>query len=444
MTNIAAQPDPRLLKLSSALLLEQSLRAKTRLGELGRGLVDDTAQIHGHDLAFLLVARAGTYRLAAATAVADPDRTGPLGQWLEKRIATLQPVSRKAAPHVAELEPPAEDWAAGLPRHCLLLPLPRPGGHGNAGVLLLLRAQPWQDSERLLAEPLADCYGHALWMLRHRLPGLTLDRRRAAAIVATVLLLALLPVRLDTLAPAEIAAVDAIPITAPFDGIVADIPVRPYQTVHEGDTLVVFDPQELAMKRDVALRSLDVAEAELNSLRNQAFLDMDSKAKLAVAEQKVALERENAAYSQERFERHRLTASVDGVVVYDDRFNWKGKPVQTGQAVMTLAKPEHQELHIDLPVSGLIPTHDGAEVKLFLDMDPSTAIAAKLHRLGIEARPSPAGGLAYRYVATMEDGHGASLQLGARGTAKIYGERVTLAYYLFRRPLAALRQFLGV
>jgi len=394
MTNIAAQPDPRLLKLSSALLLEQSLRAKTRLGELGRGLVDDTAQIHGHDLAFLLVARAGTYRLAAATAVADPDRTGPLGQWLEKRIATLQPVSRKAAPHVAE--------------------------------------------------PLADCYGHALWMLRHRLPDLTLDRRRAAAIVATVLLLALLPVRLDTLAPAEIAAVDAIPITAPFDGIVADIPVRPYQTVHEGDTLVVFDPQELAMKRDVALRSLDVAEAELNSLRNQAFLDMDSKAKLAVAEQKVALERENAAYSQERFERHRLTASVDGVVVYDDRFNWKGKPVQTGQAVMTLAKPEHQELHIDLPVSGLIPTHDGAEVKLFLDMDPSTAIAAKLHRLGIEARPSPAGGLAYRYVATMEDGHGASLQLGARGTAKIYGERVTLAYYLFRRPLAALRQFLGV
>lgn len=443
MTTVAAPPDPRLFRLSSALLLEQSLRAKTRSSELCRALVDDTAQIHGHELAFLLIARAGAYRLAAATAVADPDRTGPLGQWLEKRVATLQPVRQTATPYVVELEPPAEDWASGLPGHCLLLPLPRPGGHGNAGVLVLLRGQSWQDPERLLAEPLADCYGHALWTLRHRLPDVaTLGGRRAIAIAAAVLLVALLPVHLDTLAPGEVAAVDTVPVTAPFDGVIADIPVRPYQAVRAGETLVVFDAQELAMKRDVALRSLDVAEAELTSLRNQAFLDMDSKAKLAVAEQKVALERENAAYAQERFERHRLVAATDGVVIFDDRFNWRGKPAQTGQAVMTLAKPEHKELHIDLPVAGLIPTRVGAEVKLFLDMDPSTAIPARLHRLGIEARPTPAGGLAYRYVAVLEDG--ARLQLGARGTAKIYGERVSLAYYLFRRPLAALRQFLGI
>lgn len=442
---MTGQPDPRLLKLSSALLLEQSLRAKTRFGELCHALVNDTAQVHGHELAFLLIARAGSYRLVAATAVADPDRTGPLGQWLEKRMAALAPPAKVALPACPDLALPAEDWAAALPPHALLLPLPKPGSHGLAGVLLLLRGQPWQDPDRLLAEPLADCYGHALWTLRHRLPDFAaLDRRRAAAIGAAVLLAALLPVRLDTLAPAEVAAVESIPVTAPFDGIVADIPVRPYQSVREGDALVVFDPQELAMKRDVALRSLDVAEAELTSLRNQAFLDGDSKAKLAVAEQKVALERENAAYARERFARHRLTASADGVVVYDDRYNWKGKPVQTGQAVMTLAKPEHKELHIDLPVAGLIPTHEGAEVRLFLDMDPSTAIPAKLHRLGVEARPSPAGGLAYRYVAVLDDGKGAALQLGARGTAKLYGERVTLAYYLFRRPLAAVRQFLGV
>jgi hypothetical protein len=445
MTNVTAQPDPRLLKLSSALLLEQALRSKTRAGELCHALVNDTAQIHGHELAFLLVARGGSYRLTAATAVADPDRSGPLGQWLEKRGAALQPVARAAVPFVAELESPAEDWASGLPRHCLVLPLPKPGGHGNAGVLLLLRAQPWQDAERLLAEPLADCYGHALWTLRHRLPDLsTLNRRRTIAIATALILAGLIPVRLDTLAPAEVAAIDAIPVTAPFDGIVADIPVRPYQLVHQGDALVVFDTHELAMKRDVALRSLDVSEAELSSLRNQAFLDPDSKAKLAVAEQKVALEKENASYAQERFERHRLIAEADGLVVYDDRFNWKGKPVQTGQAIMTLAKPERKELHIDLPVAGLIPTREGAEVKLFLDMDPTTAIPATLHRLGVEARPSPAGALAYRYVAVLEVGTGDGLQLGARGTAKVYGERVSLAYYLFRRPLAALRQFFGL
>jgi hypothetical protein len=438
-----AQPDPRLLRLSSALLLEQSLRTKTRFSELCHALVNDTAQLHGHELAFLLVARMGGYRLVAATAVADPDRSGPLGQWLEKTIAAVQPPNSAGAPHCPDLPWPADDWAAALPRHALLLPLPKPGGHGNAGILLLLRSQPWPDSDRLLAEPLAGCYGHALWALHGHLPDFgALNRRRAAGIAAAIVLAALVPVRLDTLAPAEVAPVDPIVVTAPFDGIVADVPVRPYQAVKRGDPLVLFDTQELAMKRDVALRSLDVAEAELSSLRNQSFLDMDSKAKVAVAEQKVALERENAAYAQQRYERHRLTAASDGVVAYDDRFNWRGKPVQTGQAIMTLAKPGHTELHIDLPVGGLIPTHEGADVKLFLDMDPSSAVPAKLHRLGVEARPSAAGGLAYRYVAVVENG-GAGLQLGAHGTAKIYGERVTLAYYLFRRPLAALRQFIG-
>jgi hypothetical protein len=30
-----------------------------------------------------------------------------------------------------------------------------------------------------------------------------------------------------------------------------------------------------------------------------------------------------------------------------------------------------------------------------------------------------------------------------KGTAKVYGERVSLFYYLLRRPLAAARQFVG-
>jgi len=35
-------------------------------------------------------------------------------------------------------------------------------------------------------------------------------------------------------------------------------------------------------------------------------------------------------------------------------------------------------------------------------------------------------------------------RIGLRGTAKLYGEKVSLAYYLLRRPITFVRQHLGI
>ena len=35
-------------------------------------------------------------------------------------------------------------------------------------------------------------------------------------------------------------------------------------------------------------------------------------------------------------------------------------------------------------------------------------------------------------------------RIGLRGTAKIYGSRVTLFYYLFRKPITFVRQLIGI
>lgn len=436
-------PDPKLLRLSAALLVEQAVRNRIRPAELNQELVNGTARVHGHELALLCVWRAQGYRLAAATTVNQVDRTGPLAQWAEGLARRLEDDPSVRLLTDDQLARPDADWAAGLPPYWMALPLRAPSGRVE-GLLALARRQPWQDADRLLAEPLANCYGHALWAVRHRLPDLpSPTRRQWAAAGIGLVLMALVPVRLDTLAPAEIVPADPIPVTAPFDGIVTEVPVRPYQAVKAEDVLVAFDPRELAMKRDVAAKALDVAEAELASLRNQAFLDPDSKNRIAVAESKVAMEREALNHAEQRFQRHRVRAPADGVVIYDDRLSWKGRPVSTGQALMTLADPARPELRIDVPVAGLIPSHEGAEVRLFLDMDPSRPISAQLVRVGYEARPVPGGGLAYRFVARFAEDAG-TLQLGARGTAKLYGESVSLGYYLIRRPWAGLRQFLGV
>ena len=55
---------------------------------------------------------------------------------------------------------------------------------------------------------------------------------------------------------------------------------------------------------------------------------------------------------------------------------------------------------------------------------------------------SPDGVASYRLRAVF-DGPQEQARIGLRGTAKIYGERVLLGYYLLRRPLATLREWTG-
>lgn len=447
MRAVPAATDPRLVQLSNALLLEQEVREKRRLPDLAACLVNETARVHGHDMAILLVGEGGRFRFTAASGVSRVERNGPFARWIEDLADRRHAAGAEAA--VAALDRsslgvPEADWAAWVADHWLWLPLPHPGG-GLAGVLVLLRRTAWAERDRLLAEPLAGCYGHALASLPRGL-ALHLGRlpRRAWAGGALGLaLLGFVPVPLTTLAPAEVVASDPVPVTAPFNGVVAELAVRSYAEVKAGDLLLRFDADELTMQRDVAARALDIAEAELATLRNQAYLDPSSKAKLSIQEKRVDLARDALSHAETRLARHRVTAPRDGVVLFDDRFSWKGRPVATGQRLMTLAAPERKELRIDLPPAAMVPLAEGARVKLFLDMDPSHPHEASLVRLGHEALPMPGGGLAYRFVARFGDPAG-SLPLGARGTARLHGETVSLGYYLFRRPFAALRQTLGL
>ena len=52
--------------------------------------------------------------------------------------------------------------------------------------------------------------------------------------------------------------------------------------------------------------------------------------------------------------------------------------------------------------------------------------------------------MAYRVTAELARDDSAKPRIGSRGTAKLYGPNVPLAFYLFRRPFAVARQWLGL
>jgi hypothetical protein len=61
-----------------------------------------------------------------------------------------------------------------------------------------------------------------------------------------------------------------------------------------------------------------------------------------------------------------------------------------------------------------------------------------------QARVRDGQPLAFRLVATIEGPRPEAARLGVRGTAQVLSDRAPLAFYLLRKPIAALRQWAGV
>ena len=77
-----------------------------------------------------------------------------------------------------------------------------------------------------------------------------------------------------------------------------------------------------------------------------------------------------------------------------------------------------------------------------VEINPIKPLKGKLKRASYQSSLSPEEVLSYQISASFE---GEEIpRIGLRGTAKIYGSRVTLFYYLFRKPITFVRQLIGV
>ena len=389
-------------------------------------------------------------KIIAFSGAAIVERNAPMTLWLNRLFGRIgaAPVDTPQTVEAADLPVKfAEDWGEWLPAHALQLPLTVDKTH-TLGTLLLARDQPWNDGERHLLQELADGYAHAWSGLlgRRRYSPLEWLRGRRTrvklGIAAALCLILLLPVRLSALAPAEVVPFKPTIVRAPLDGVVDHFLVEPNASVTAGQPLLDLDTRAIQNKLDVAGKALAVAEAEYRQAAQEAVFDDKSRVKLAILKGRMDERRADVAYAQSMLDRIHVTATRAGLALFDDPNDWIGRPVTIGERLLEIADPGQAELEIWLPVADAITLKPGADVEFFLNVSPGAPLKAKLRLASYEATPSPANLLGYRLKATLED-QSTLPRIGLGGTAKIYGERVTLFYYLARRPLAAARQFLG-
>ncbi|MBF0188971.1 MAG: HlyD family efflux transporter periplasmic adaptor subunit, partial [Magnetococcales bacterium] len=248
---------------------------------------------------------------------------------------------------------------------------------------------------------------------------------------------------LSVMANASVTARDPLVISTPLEGVVRTFHVTPNQRVEADTPLFSLDDVLLRSRHEAALKALEARRADFLRAKRKGFSRAESKAEAALLEKRMALDAAEVRYTREQLNRVTVRASRAGVTIFDDPNDWLGRPVTVGEKVMLLADPGQVEIEAWVPVNDAVVLQQGARVQLFLNVRPTDPIPATLIRTAFEARPSPGEILAFRVRAAFAPEIAARPRIGLHGIAKIYGESVPLAYYLLRRPLAALRQWMG-
>ena len=311
--------------------------------------------------------------------------------------------------------------------------------------ILLARETVWTSDDLAIAHRLGEVFEHAWRELKPPTqPRWTkIHRWKSALAVGAVLSLAI-PFPMTALAPVEIVALNPGIVAAPIDGVIDTIDVDVGASVKAGDVLIRFSDTALRNRRDIAEREVAVAQARVKQQTLIAFADVRGRQELAVAEADLALKRADLAFADDLLARSIVRASRDGIAIYADRKSLIGRPVSTGERLMEIADPNNVESRIDVAMNDAIALKNGARVKLFLDVDPLRPLSGHITRSDYRARPSDTDVLSIRAFATLDPTDKPRPRIGLRGTAQIYGDMAPLGVVIFRRPLSAARQWLGL
>jgi Biotin-lipoyl like/HlyD family secretion protein len=442
--------------------LGQAARRATTLPELGFLLVNDTRRLLPYRQALLWFEGRGLQTVSGLLAA---EANTPFSLWLNRLMTQLnaREASAGTVQRIRPEELPAElaaEWGDWLSEQVYWVGLPANNQRLEScagGVLFVCDEVLDEATHPLLAEWVAVWlhawngvlrplpYSPTLLLKRLRAwfaqgDGLAWWRRPRLQLALLLLALMLCPVRLSVLAPGELVPLDPAVIRAPLDGVLAQVHVRANQAVKAGDPLFSFDEASIAARLEVARQTLATAETEYRQLAQMAVSDVRSKAQLSGVLGKMAEKQAEVDFLAGQFARAKVLAPQDGVALLDDPTELIGKPLQTGERIMRIANPAAKEIEAWIPIGDAIPLPEQADVQLFLSATPLSSEHGQLRYLAHDALPRPDGSYAYRLRASLD---GSSDQrIGMKGTVKVQGGWVPAIYWVMRRPLASIRQFL--
>ena len=437
------------IKIARLIGLEKKTREAKTLDELNFVVANETRQIIDYVNSFLLLkSPTDKFQVKATSDLATVDRTAPLITFIENIInesghnfKEIQNLDVDKVSKKIKVKKPKN-----LPDNILCIPILSPQ-KGLQGYLILSRNEKFIENEIELSRHLSLTYGHAFnsFLTDFSIKNLLkkyLVGSRAWIVIIIIILVSIIPIKITSTAPVEVVPKNPILITSPFDGVVKNIVANNNDKINSGDLLVMLEDTDLLNNYNLSKQSLQVAEKELLRSRQSSFTDNKEKARLAELVAQVDLKKAEVESTGEKLKNTKLYASKKGIAIVDQKNDWQGRPVSVGEKIMTIANPNNVEFLVWLPVKDSLIIKENSNVKVFLDINPIKPLKGKLLRASYEPSLSPEEVLSYKIGVSYEGE--VPPRIGLRGTAKIYGSRVTLFYYLFRKPITFVRQLIGI
>lgn len=433
--------------LAALLQYEAELRRQSEVAELVYFIANETRRLVPYDQCFVLrrALLGGAFHVVGVSSISVVDRTAPLIQDVEAAAAALDTSGAAGKPggfDAAALVGPAA-FADYPYREWWWQPLLDREGAPFAA-LLLAATTPLRGGEAQRLERVAETSAHAWRALTRERPAPRtprLGKRERQGIAALIAVVALFPVRISALAPVEVVPARPFVVAAPFSGVVAEIDVPPNAPVRKGQKLLSFEDVKLRNEYELAAEKLKVARARVDRSASVAFDKADESRDVAIMQAEFDLAQAEYDYAGDMLSKTQVAAPRAGLAIYGDPRDWEGRAVTPGETIMQIADPDAVAFRIELPAAEQMALARGAPVKVWLNSQPLWALDGVIERASYQARPNPDNVLAFAVTARPV---GRPPRIGARGTARVYGRWVPLSYSILRRPIAGLRQWIGM
>ncbi len=298
----------------------------------------------------------------------------------------------------------------------------------TTGPLIALTAR----AERPLAGSMADATGRGLRaVFGPRQPALKLGLVMGAALVSTLLLVEG-PFRISAKSVLEGAVQRAA--VAPFQGYIAQAPVRAGDTVSAGQILALLDDADLRLERVKAESEL----AKLDQRRREAQAKHD-RATLGIVAAQIAQAEAEHNLASEKLARTRILAPIDGLVVSGDLSQMLGSPIEQGKVLFEIAPLHNYRLVLQIDEGDIRYVELGQNGALTLTGNAETRIPFTIGKITAVSSPGE-GRNTFRVEASLDETR-LPLRPGMEGVAKvIIGER-PLLWVWTRSLVARLRLF---
>jgi len=441
-------------RLGNFIELERELRNAHSSKEMEFVACNLSKRVLNYETAIFLNRIRGQWRVSTVSGTSDFESTAPIVLLAEAVLKSRSPVSSVVTIVAADtVDEATKDKFAALNLLELSVVSLNSSMHPNSAshpaAIVFLRDKPWQSHEQKLLEQLTE-------VIEHSRKALSAQRKRSVSesfwrlgrpgkrwVVAALLLLAFLPIRQSIIAQGEITARSPSIVSTSVEGVIKEVLVRPNQQVKAGQVLVRLDSADYEHNKNTTVKELDLANERLRKAMQEALGRQSTKNVIAELQSEVLLKKLELDYLEEVGARMELTASRDGIVLFTSQKDWIGRAINAGEKIMELAASDDQQFEIWVAANDAIELNEHSPVKFFPDANPLDSVKGSVDTVSFFASKSGDGVMSYRVLGSIGDSL-ESTRLGMKGTARIYGEKVSLAYFLFRKPLSAVRQTAGI